>query len=105
MLVLHTDKKKKGTKIVLALSTMHDEMRISKDECKKPAPIVYYDHMKGGFDIVDLLSTMLCTQLKSKRWSCNPNYFLLDTTSTNARTLYNECNQQKFLNTEIYVDN
>ena len=58
VMVSYADKKKKGTKVVLFLSTMHDEMHISRDERKKPAPIVYYDHMKGGgVDVVDLLSS------------------------------------------------
>ena len=50
MLISYGDKKKKGTTVVLAPSTMHNEMRISK-----------YD-----IDIVDLLSTMLSTPSKTK---------------------------------------
>ncbi len=101
MLISYADKKKKGTKVVMALSTMHDEMRISKDERKKPEPIVYYDHMKGGVDIVDLLSTMLSTRCKTRRWPCNANFFILDTVRTNTRTLYNECNKEKLSNFEF----
>ena len=101
MLISYADKKKKGTKVVLALSTMHDEMRISKDERKKPAPIVYYDHMKGGVAIVDLLSTMLSTRFQTKRWPCNANFFICDSVRTNARTVYNECNRLNLSNFEF----
>ena len=38
MLILYADKKKNGTKIVLALTTMYDEMRVSKDKHKRLSP-------------------------------------------------------------------
>lgn len=98
MLLSYADKKKKGTKIVLFLTTMHDTVLVSHDERVKPAPIVYYDHMKGGVDIVDLLSCMNSTRFKTPRWTMNALAFLLDTVRTNARTLYNEINNTKLSN-------
>ena len=95
MLISYTDKKKSGTKIVLLLSTMHGDIRISKDERKKPQPIVYYDHMKGGVGVVDLLSTMLSTRSKTPRWPCNTNFFICNSVRTNTRTLFNECKNEK----------
>ena len=97
MLVSYADKKKSGTKLVLVLSTMHDTVRVSRDERLKPHPIVYYDHMKGGVDIVDLLSTMLSTRVKSRKWTMNAFAFLLDTVRTNSKRLFKECCKEKNL--------
>ena len=67
MLVSYADKKKKGRKVVLLFSTTHDEIHVSRDERTKPSPIVYYDHMKGRVDVVDLCSTMLTTRSKNTK--------------------------------------
>ena len=74
MLVSYADKKSNATKktnIVLLLSTMQDETRVSKDQWAKVHPIVYYDHMKGGVDVEDLISAMASTWVKNKRWIMN----------------------------------
>ena len=41
---------KKDIKVIVLLSTMHNEVRVSQDIRKKPHPFVYYDHTKGGVD-------------------------------------------------------
>ena len=46
VLLSYADETKTGTKIVLALTTMFDV---------KPECLVYYDHMKGSVDMVDLV--------------------------------------------------
>lgn len=48
---------------------MYDEKNLIKNERNEPEPIVYYNYMKGGVDIVDLLSTMASIKVKAKRWS------------------------------------
>ena len=101
MPISYADKKNKGTKIVLALTTMHDEMRVSKDKRKKPEPLVYYDHMKGGVDVIDLVSIRATTRAKTERWTLNANWFLCDTVKTNAKTLYNEINGKNLSNFEF----
>ena len=83
MMVSYADKKKKGTKVVLFLSTMYDEMHMSRDERRGG----------GGADVVDL------TRSKAIRWPLNST-FLLDTVRTNCRTLY-ECNQKQDSNFEF----
>ena len=57
MLVSYIDKKKSGKKNVTVLSTMHDNVKITKDQRKKPIVHTVYDHTKGDVDVVDLLST------------------------------------------------
>ena len=67
MIISYAEKKSKGSKVVLFVTTMFDEMRVSKDLRLKPQPIVYYDPMKGGVDIVDQLSSSVTTHSKNKR--------------------------------------
>ena len=96
MLVSCAGKKKKDTEIVLLLTTMHDEVHVTKDERKKPSPILYYDHIKGEVDVVDLCSTILTTRSKNKRWVLNATFFILDTGRTNPKILYNEIKMKNF---------
>ena len=35
---------------------MHDNVKIMKDQRKKPSVHTMYDHTKGGVDVVDLLT-------------------------------------------------
>ena len=56
MPICYADKKKKEAKFVLLLlSTMYEEARVSKDERKKPHAIVFFDHTKGGVVVIDLV--------------------------------------------------
>ena len=57
--------------------------------------------MKGGVDIVNLLSTMLSTRSKNKCWPLNANFFICGKVRTNARTVYNECNNENLYNFEF----
>ena len=50
----HTiDKKKSGKKNIFFLTTMDDEIQVSKDQRVQPKPIVYYGH--EGVDVVHLV--------------------------------------------------
>ena len=72
------------------LTTMHDFVKVSRDERKKPHVMVIYASTKGGVDVVDLHSSSISTRMKSGRWTMNAFSFSLDTARTNARTLHNE---------------
>ena len=50
--------------------------------------MVHYDHMKESMDIIDLLSCMNTTRMKTRRYSLNVNFFFCDTVRTNALTLF-----------------
>ena len=82
-----SDAKKKTNMVFFWFSTMHDEMRVSKDHQAKPQPKVYYDHMKDGVDAVDLMSAMASKREKKKCWTMNALFYMLDTVPTNCRTL------------------
>ena len=56
MLVSYVDKKKSWKKTVL-LTTMHDDVRVTKDERFKLYSLVLHDHTIGGVGVVDLVST------------------------------------------------
>ena len=90
MLASYIDKKKSGKKNVIVLSTMHDSVKVTNDQRKKPQILSMHDHKKGGIDVVDLLSTSHSSRIKSKRWPINAFAFILDTCQTNAKTILHD---------------
>ena len=66
---------------------MHDNVKIMKDQRKKPSVHTMYVHTKGGVDVVDLLTKTNSTRTKSRRWSLNALVFILDTCGSNSRTI------------------
>ena len=87
MLVSYIDQKKSGNKNVTVLSTMHDNVKITKGQRKKPSVHTICDHTKGGVDVVNLLSTTHSTRIKFRRWPLNAIAFILDTCSSNTKTI------------------
>ena len=63
-LFLTLTKKKSDKKNVVVLTTMHDNVGVTKDGRRKPDVHVTYNHAKGGVDIVDLISTHNSTRMK-----------------------------------------
>lgn len=94
-LISYADEKKTGTKIVLALTTMFNVMRVLKNHRKKSEPVIYYDHIKGSIDVVNLVSTGASKRTKTKQWTLNANFFLLNAVRTNTRNLYDKVNKKK----------
>ena len=90
LLVSYIDKKKSGKRNNVVLSTLHDKVRVTKDERRKPDIHKLYDHTKGGVDVVDLISISYTTRIKNKRWPINAFAFILDTVRTNAKTILQE---------------
>ena len=77
--VSYIGKKKSGKRNVVVLSTLHDEVRVTKDERRKLDIQKLHDHTKGGIDVVDLTSTSYTTRIKNKRWPINTFAFILYT--------------------------
>ena len=90
VLVSYVDKKTSGLKNVIALATMHNDVRVMKDSKLKPDVLKFYDHTKGGVDLVDLISSDSSTQMKYAKWTINTLAFVLDTIRTNAYTIMHE---------------
>ena len=69
---------------------MYDQVKVTRNKRIKPNVHCFYDHTKGGVDVVDLISNSLSTRIKCKRWPINCLAFLLDTVRTNAKTILHE---------------
>ena len=63
--------KKSGKRNILPLSTMHDDMRCSRDERKKPNTICFYDKTKGGVDVVHMVIGKYTNKYKTRRRTMN----------------------------------
>ena len=69
---------------------MHDDVRCSRDERKKSKTICFYAKTKGGVDVADMVIGKCTTKYKNRRWIMNAFAYMLDTTRTNANTVFNE---------------
>ena len=85
LLVSYVDKKKAGKKNIVLLTTMHISVSVAKDQHVKPNVRTFYNHTKGGVDVVDLVSTHNETKMKNWSWPINAPAFGLDTVRTNAK--------------------
>ena len=90
MLTSYVAKKKSGKRFILLLSTMHDDVRCSRDERKKPNTICFYDKTKCGVDVADVVIGKYTTKYKTRRWTMNAFAYMLDTVRTNAHTVFKE---------------
>ena len=79
---------------------MHDNVKITKGQQKKPSVLTIYDHTKGGVHVVDHLSTTRSSRIKSRRWSLNALAFIFDTCPPNAKTILQD-NNIKLTNFEM----
>ena len=95
LLVSYVVKKKRGWKNVLVLSSMHRSVSVTNDARKKLDVIVFYDHTKGGVDVMDQMASCFTTRFKRHRWIMNTLSYVLDTVRTNMITLWNEMNPDK----------
>ena len=103
MLLSYIDKKKKGKKNILTLTTVHNQVNLSIDERKKPHVLVFYNHTKGGVDVVDLISAKMLTRMKTRKWTLNVFALMLDTARTNAKTIVKESTPTKPLSTSQFT--
>ena len=84
VLVSYVIKIKPGVKNVLVLSSMHRKALTTRDERKKPHVITFYDKIKGGVDVMDMMARINTTRFKSRRWTMNALAYVLDTVRTNV---------------------
>ena len=71
LLVSHFDKKKAGKKTITVLTTVHTSVIVTKNQRVKPNVHSFYDHTKGGVDMVDLVTTPNTTKMENRRWPIN----------------------------------
>lgn len=88
-LVSYVTKKKK---VVLVLSTLHDENE-ADDETGKPVQVMDYNATKGGVDTVDLMCSRISTSRRTKRWPMIIFFRYLDIAGINSMRIYqmNNC--------------
>ena len=71
--------------------------RAQKNKTKqKNNTIVLPDHTKGGVNIVDLLSSKLSVQMKSRRWALNALIFILYTSDWTVKQQSNRSSNKFF---------
>ena len=90
MLTSYVVKNKSGKRNILLLSTMHDDVRCSRDERKTPNTICFYDKAKGSVDVVDMVIGKYNTKYKTRKWTMNAFAYMLDAARTNAHTIFKE---------------
>lgn len=73
----------KRKKVVLVISTMHDN-NFTDTESGKPYQIMDYNATKGGVDTVDLMSARYSTSRTTRKWPMVVFYRLLDIANINS---------------------
>lgn len=81
----------KKKKVVLVLSTLHDENEVD-DETGKPVQIMDYNATKGGVDTVDLMCSRISTSRRTNRWPMIIFFRYLDITGINSMRIYQSNN-------------
>ena len=72
-----------GEQNIVVLTTMSTSVSVTKGHRVKPNAHTFYDHTKGGVDVMDLVSTHKTT--KMKHWGCSIN--VLAFVSNSVRTV------------------
>jgi len=82
---------------VLVLSTMHAGCDIEDGTEKKiPVTVRYYNHTKGGVDVIYQMSRMYSVRSQTRRWSVHVFYNVLDfLPMINAHTIIQMVTNQK----------
>lgn len=86
MLTSYINKRKLSKKNVIDLFSMHDSIKVTKNQRKKPSVHAIYDYTNVGV-VANLLSTSHSTCIKCKQWPLNAFAFIHDTCRPNAKTI------------------
>jgi len=86
----------KPAKNVLVLSTMHAGCDVEDGtEKKNPETLRYYNHTKGGVDVIDQMSRMYSVRSQTRRWPVHVFYNVLDLSMIHAHTIFRMVTNQK----------
>ncbi|XP_076267092.1 piggyBac transposable element-derived protein 4 isoform X2 [Rhynchophorus ferrugineus] len=83
----------KKNKVVIMLSSMHHEAKISDSAKKKPEIIEFYNRSKAGVDTMDKLLGRYTTKRSTQRWPLAFFYNILDIACLASYILYYENNK------------
>ena len=78
LLLSYVVQKRSGKWKELVLSTMHNDVKITKDAQRKPHFILFYDRTKTGVNVMDMISGHFLTKFKTQRWTINTFVYILD---------------------------
>ncbi|XP_036322196.1 piggyBac transposable element-derived protein 4-like [Rhagoletis pomonella] len=80
----------KANKVVIAMSTMHNDTAIDSDtgDQRKPEIITYYNRTKNGVDLVDKMCSLYDVSRNSRRWPLTKFYNLVNLSALNALCIY-----------------
>jgi hypothetical protein len=78
----------KPRKVVLMLSTEHDQPDISQRSDRKPVVILDYNATKGGVDTVDQMIDIYQTKVASRRWPMTVFYTMIDISALNSLVIW-----------------
>jgi hypothetical protein len=87
----------KPGKIVILLSTLHNDSKIdeSSGDKRKPEIITFYNHTKSGVDTVDELCGTYSVSRKSRRWPLTIFFGLLNIAGINGYVIYKDNNPEQ----------
>lgn len=94
----------KKKKVVLVLSSMHDD-NVVDEHTGKPNQIMDYNATKGGVDTVDLMCARCSTSRNTRRWPLVVFFRLLDLAAINALKIFKSNNPNSKIVRRIYVYN
>ena len=77
----------KKKKVVLVLSTLHDDNQVD-NETGKPIQIMDYNATKGGVYTVDLMCSRISTSRRTNRWPMTIFFRTLDIAGINSMRIY-----------------
>lgn len=83
---------KKQNKVVLLLSTLHDDNKIDETtgDAQKPEIITYYNATKAGVDVVDQMKEEYSVGRMTRRWPMRLFFSILNIAGINSQIIYKE---------------
>ncbi|XP_043486360.1 piggyBac transposable element-derived protein 4-like [Polistes fuscatus] len=93
--------KAKPRKKVLILSSMHNSVQIEKNDTRTPETIQLYNSTKFGVDVTDQMARNYSVKSKSRRWSLQVFFNILDLAGINAWVLYKETTGEEITRQEF----
>ena len=88
ILVSYIDKRKSGKKNVIILSTMHENMTVTKDQRKKRQVHPMYENKKMSSSCCRFVVNKSFYKDKNERWLLKVIAFKLDTCRSNTKTIF-----------------
>lgn len=86
--------KVKKNKVVLLLSTEHNEKKIGEEN--KPEIVLYYNRTKGGVDTLDQMATTYSCSRRTERWPLCVFYDMVNIACVNAYVIHShKCREKK----------